>query len=293
MAIAVVFVGAPQAGADSAPGTSAACQPGPLGTPFVPPGAGVTTKGLGADAPAYYEIGSTTGAFAGQPAKGTMIVIHGGGWSTVGKETLVPIRSYVDHWRARGWQTVSIDYRGCGQSIGDVLWFMQRIRQVRPNGTICAAGMSAGGHLALMLASIRKDLACVIAIAGPSDLESLPNQQTYDPTLSLFSSVVPTRLFNLAVSAFGPAPVAFSSPIRYVSNIRARVLLASGELDTKVPTVQNTNYAAALKTAQPNAYADVALLPFGWQPFVHTGVTQDALNDFYARELMLVAPLTK
>ncbi len=268
------------------------CQPGPVAAPYKAPGAGVTTTGLGSNAPAYYEIGSTTGAFAGKTPKGIMIVIHGGGWYAVGKELLVGIRPYVDHWRARGWQTVSIDYRGCGQSLGDVFWFMQRIRQMRPNATICAAGMSAGGHLALMLASVRKDLACVIAMAGPSDLGALSEQTAYDPTLTAFTPVRPTMLYNVALSAFGgdPATLVFSSPMRYVTNVNARVLLASGELDTIVPTVQNTNYAAALKAAQPNAYVDVALLPFGMQPFVHTGISPAAGDDLNARELALVAP---
>src|SRR3954470_19479912 len=45
---------------------------------------GVTSDGLGA-MPAYYELGAPTGPHAGQPPKGVMLVIHGGGWWRVGK----------------------------------------------------------------------------------------------------------------------------------------------------------------------------------------------------------------
>ena len=283
-------IAAPIAPNSGLPGST--CQGVPLGTTFVPPGAGITTTGLGPDAPAYYEVGSTTGAFAGKPPKGIMIVIHGGGWYVVGKQTLVSLRPYVDHWRARGWQTVSIDYRGCSQSIGDVLWFMQRIRQLRPNAVICASGISAGGHLALLLASVRKDLACAISMAGPSDLAALAQQQAYDPVLGLLSPVRPTRLFNGAVAAFGasPSPLIFNSPIAYVAYVKARILLVGGEHDPIIPAEQNANYAAALKAAQPNAYVDTTLLPVGSLPFVHSGISQTGMDDLNARELALVAP---
>ena len=66
---------APAAGADTGVPT---CTPGALGTPFVAPGPGVKTNGLGAGAPVYYEIGAPTGSFAGVAPKGIMLVIHGG-----------------------------------------------------------------------------------------------------------------------------------------------------------------------------------------------------------------------
>ena len=47
--------------------------------------AGVSTNHPGfAGAPAYYEVGLPTGAYAGQPPRGVMLVIHGGGWSPPG-----------------------------------------------------------------------------------------------------------------------------------------------------------------------------------------------------------------
>jgi acetyl esterase/lipase len=295
--VASVFAGATQAaqGLEIAPNSGlpgSSCAAGRLYTPFTPPGAGVKSTGLGAEAPAYYEIGVPTGAFAGKPPKGVMLVIHGGGWFVVGKETLVPVRSYVDNWRARGWTTLSIDYRACGQSLTDVFWFMRRVREIRPNAVVCAAGLSAGGHLALLLASVRPDVACVISVAGPTDLSSLPNQQTFDPVTATMSAVVPTKLFNMAAAAFGGVGTLNAwSPISYAGRIKARVLLANGELDNKVPVQQATDYAAALRSAQPGLYVDEVLLPPGTQPFVHTGASEAGLLEFHAAEDALTAPL--
>ena len=43
--------------------------------------------------------------------------------------------------------------------------------------------------------------------------------------------------------------------------------------------------------ADPNAYVDAVHLDAGDVPFVHTGVTSAALDDFHSREDALVAPL--
>jgi acetyl esterase/lipase len=258
-----------------------------------PTDAGVTMTGLGADAPAYYEIGNPSGAFLGHAPKGLMIVIHGGGWYTVGPAAVAWNRDKANRWRETGWQTINIDYRACAQSIPDVLWFMQRIRLMRPRAVICATGVSAGGHLALMLASVRKDLACAIALAGPSDLGGMQNQLTFDKVTGLNTPTGSVQLFNVAVAAFGakPSPLVFSSPTRYASNISARLLLASGVTDPLVSLTQNANFAIAMRAANPSAYVDVAALPTGPAAFVHTRVTQASLDDLRAREDALVAPL--
>ena len=53
------------------------------------PGPGVSTNALGSSAPAYYEVGEPTGAYLGQPPKGVMFVIHGGGWYQTGAGRVV------------------------------------------------------------------------------------------------------------------------------------------------------------------------------------------------------------
>ncbi len=283
VAALALALGAPVARAETPAANSglagSACVAAPLGATYTPPGAGVTTTGLGDGAPAYYEIGRPTGVYKGKTPKGVMLIIHGGGWFIVGKDSVSQVRGYADSWRSRGWQTINIDYRACKQSIGDVVWFANRIREIAPKVPLCAAGISAGGHLALLLASVRSDVRCVVALAAPSDLTSM---QTTQPKLS-----------GLAAAAFGADLLFASSPIRYVKNVKARVLLVSGAADVSVPPAQNDTYALALHTAQPPAYVDVHLLAPGDQPFVHAGISTAAVAQWSAAEDALVAPVSR
>src|SRR5689334_10864411 len=161
--VVMSLVVAPAARADASavnsglPGSSCAPTREPNAV-YTPPGAGVTTTGLGADAPAYYEIGAPTGTHTGRAPKAIMLVIHPGGWYVVGQEALARwARPIAKRWRSAGWQTVTVDYRACGYSIVDVLWFMQRLRALHPSAVICATGSSAGAHLAMLLATMRPD----------------------------------------------------------------------------------------------------------------------------------------
>jgi len=253
----------------------------------------VSTTALGTDAPAYYEVGKPMGEFAGQSPKATMIVIHGGSWYTTGKEVVAAMRRRADRWRKAGWRTINISYRACGQSIGDVLWFMQRVRDANPSAVICATGASAGGHLALMLAARRTDLACAISHAGPSDLVGIDSQTASDRYTGAPTTAGPARISHLAIAAFGakPGPLEYSSPMSYAGAVTARVLLATGATDFLVPAAQDANFARALRAAHPEAYVDVMSLPKGTVRFVHSLVTPESLEALRAREDALVAPL--
>jgi hypothetical protein len=46
-----------------------------------------------------------------------------------------------------------------------------------------------------------------------------------------------------------------------------------------------------MRAANPAAYVDDVQLAVGTIPFAHGRVTQTALDDFYARETQLVAPV--
>lgn len=284
--LACVLIGVvelPASGADGEPPNTglprSRCAASSEGAKFTAPDRGVTTTGLGSGAPAYYEVGAPSGLFTGRRAKAIMIVIHPGGWYRVGKEVVaVDGRPMADRWRNAGWQTVNIDYRPCAQSIGDVLWFMRRIRQLHADTVICATGSSAGGHLAMLLATMRPDLACAISHAGPTDLLAL------DGTLA-----------NVAVAAFGakPSPLVNSSPRQHAAKIRARVLLATGRTDPLIPRTQDASFAKTLRATRPAGYVDVMSLPPGESWFVHTGVSPASLLAFRVREDALVAPLLR
>ncbi|MEY2472488.1 MAG: hypothetical protein QOK28_1817 [Actinomycetota bacterium] len=289
---AVAAAGASTPAANSGAADSA-CVPTEFDGPYTAPPTGVVTTGLGADAPAYYEVGRPAGGYYGQPAKGVMLLIHGGAWYAVGKTVVAAMRNQADRWRNAGWLTVSVDYRGCAQSFDDVLWFMKRIRQNKPNAVVCADGFSAGAHLALLLAAVRPDLACVIANAGPSDFVGLRTQMTPEKGTGVNSTAGPQKLANFAAAAFGGsvATVARISPSTHIATVKARVLMASGQNDVLVPVAQNRNYALAFRASHPLGYVDVAVLAPGPLLYVHAGVSQSALDDLHARENALVAPL--
>jgi len=284
MTLACVLLGVASVPADASsavaansglPGSS--CTATTDGATFSAPDNGVKTAGLGGDAPAYYEIGAPSGIYAGRAPKGIMLVIHPGGWYRVGREVVaVDGRPMANRWRNAGWQTINIDYRACAQSVHDVLWFMQRVRSLHPNAVICATGASAGGHLAMLLATKRQDLACAISHAGPTDLLALRGS-----------------LSNVAIAAFGakPSPLVNSSPRHHAAKIRARVLLATGKTDPLIPRSQDASFAKTLRSSRRGGYVDVMSLAPGDIWFVHTGISPVALQELRTREDALVAPL--
>jgi acetyl esterase/lipase len=247
-----------------------------------------------AGAPAYYEVGQPTGAYAGRPRRGTMLVIHGGGWTTNGPGAVQASRVEADRWRARGFLTVNITYRPCGQSTTDVAWFYDHTRAVLGSEKICATGISAGGYLALQLASRRPDLYCVVSKAGPTDLATIQGQPAYDSATRTLSQFLGGRwVHNLGAAAFGDENLTADSPAANASgSLRtSRVLQGFSADDGLVPWGQATELRDAMLAANPGAYADTVRMPAGSVSFGHGTVTQSALDDFNAREVALVAPI--
>jgi acetyl esterase/lipase len=237
-----------------------------------------STTALG-ELPFAYEVGEPPG-----PVRGVMLVLHGGGWSSVGRAKLSLTRGDAQRWRGRGWRTVNATYRPCAASATDVLTLYDRVRQTYGSSLpICAFGRSAGGHLSLLLAARRPELACVVAEAGIADLPALANQTTAT------GKVGPSTVANLATAAFGVDRLAQVSAAG--SPVRARVLYAIAAADTLVPFEQATAFAAAQHRRDPSAYVDVLHLDAGNLPFEHAFVSEPALQDFYGREERLVAPL--
>jgi dienelactone hydrolase len=159
---------------------------------------------------------------------------------------------------------------------------------------ICATGISAGGHLALMLAANRPDVYCVVSQAGPTDLTTAQLQGAYDPASGTLSQLDGGRwLHNLGAAAFGEENLAFFSPAANATGSlrNTRVLQSFSGDDQLVPYGQATELRAAMLAANPSAYSVAVQLPKGPVAFGHGGVTQAALDDFRAREVALVAPI--
>jgi acetyl esterase/lipase len=239
-----------------------------------------STSALG-ELPFAYEVGEPAG---GRPARGVMLTIHGGAWSSVGRAKLSLTRGDAERWRARGWRTVNATYRSCGASVADVLTLYDRVRaKYGQSVPICALGRSAGGQLALLLAVRRPRLACVVAVAAIADLPALAHQSAAAGTTG------PRRIFNWATAAFG------ADRLREVSAagspVAARVLYAIAADDSLVPYEQATAFAAAQRRLDRSAYVDTMRLASGDARFEHAFVSEAALAEFQLREQALVLPL--
>jgi len=278
------------------PGSTCAASDG--GLSYSSPGPGISTTAIGV-APAYYELGQPAGAFLGQPAKGLMIAIHGGGWYVVGKGAVAATRPMADIWRNRGWATLNITYRACAQSVPDVVWFHDAARQlVGSTFPLCVFGSSAGAHLALMMSSFRPDVGCVIGEGAPTNLLTMPNETAYNPNTQRSDQTDgPAWSYNLAVAAFGSSQLDALSPARHPGS--ARLFLATAQQDEFIPWAQAQDMVSAVQAAFPGSYADTEQLGAGTAPvkFTHvsasqgTGVSQSAYNDYLVRQLKAVAPM--
>jgi acetyl esterase/lipase len=246
-------------------------------------------------APAYYEVGLPTGAYVGQAPRGVMLVIHGGAWMKTGVGAVQSMRPDADRWRARGWETVNLTYRACGQTATDVLWFYDKARTAFGAAKICALGTSAGGNLALLIGAYRPDLYCAVSQAGPTDLRTIQDEFAYDAASGLHNQTLGGRwVHNLGGAAFGEENLFWFSPaaLAYGSLKNTRVLQGFSADDPLVPYQQTADLTNAMRAANPVAYVDNIQLAAGTIPFAHGRVTQVALNDFYARETQLVAPVS-
>jgi dienelactone hydrolase len=200
------------------------------------------------------------------------------------------MRAEANRWRDRGWSTVNLTYRACGQSVADALWFYDRARAMSgPQVPVCTTGMSAGGHLALSIAAMRPDTSCAVAQGAPSDLAALLVQTAFDGATLGQQGVGPTKVYWWSVAAFGLLDLGVRSPA--LAPIRARVLAATAERDPLIPAGQDAGLAAKLRARDSSAYVDTMRLATGPERFTHATVARTELEAFWQRELALVEPL--
>lgn len=222
--------------------------------------------GCGGSSP-YSERGAPSGVFAGKAPRGAVLVIHGGAWHIVGMRAVRAMRNDAARLNALGFETLNIDYRRGRDSLPDVLAAYDRLRgEVGAQTPICAFGTSAGGHLALMLAERRPDVACVVAEAPPTLLTSLTG-----------------RVLGYARHYFGDdAELRAWSPVLGVRRLRAATLVAQATDDPTVPFAQST----ALVRADPSVRR-VVLRPGPW-PWVHANVDGGDLERLHADEAAFI-----
>ena len=253
------------------------------------------TTSLGPKAAARYTMGAPTSrAESGRPVQRVMMFLHGGGWYTVGQGALNATQPSADMWRSVGWEAVNVDYLPCARSIRSALKMYDLVRaHFGPAVPICIDGDSAGGHLALMIAERRSDVACVITNAAPTDLTKIAKQGAHAVAAGLAATVLKAGAKlaeNLAKVTFGKANLNAISPIRAASKITARVLLAQSSDDVKVPAAQAASMARAILKAHPGAYVDTDILSPGEVEFGHGTASPGSVADYYRRVDELVAP---
>ncbi|MEO5803500.1 MAG: alpha/beta hydrolase [Verrucomicrobiota bacterium] len=257
--------------------------------------AGLVTNHAGfANAPAYYEIGAPTGASNGLPPRGIALLIHGGGWVIAGPGAAESLRSTADRWRARGFQTVNISYRPGGLSVTDALWFFDHVRSTYgPTIPIVTMGQSAGGHLALVVASYRTNVYAAISQAGPTDLAAIATQPAYDTTTGGSQTNAGRWVHNLGSASFGVENLELYNVVGRAANLtNTRILQGFALNDSLVSTQQATTLQTAILAVNPGAYVDTDLMANGTIQFVHGFVSTAANNDFITtREQNLISTL--
>lgn len=240
----------------------------------------------------YYEVLPPTSG----PSKGVMLTIHGGSWfggvhvwettnalglgATRGNWMATGYPAERDRYRALGWTVYNVDYHSGGaRALDDLQSFYDELRALMPSAKICTSGGSAGGHLALMLATRNHDIACAISLAGPTNLST-------------------GAAFDLITAAFGPQGDGTTwddnSPALNVDGFATETLLATAAGDTLVPPSQAEAFADALDLV-PGAPSTTPLELDAGQPaylgclpgsthFIHACVTDAEFARYLAAE---------
>lgn len=204
----------------------------------------------------------------GKPT-GVLMLIPGGGWKTFVPNYQLQV-ALAKSIQAGGLATVAVLYSPGVKGFRQIEGVYQEARQRYPGRPICAMGMSAGGHLALMLAAREPGLACVIDQAGPTDLATLGAQGA-------------VATYQAAVTAFGRGGLHRWSPVHVARSIKSKVLMIYAKNDGLVP------YAQGQELKQELPGAELISLPAGSAGFVHSQVDPGALARANQRQEAFLA----
>lgn len=207
-------------------------------------------------------------------ARAGVLELHGGGWFLIGPGATAGIRPRAERAASQGYRVLNADYRAGGNSVKDAVAAYDRLKKAVRGGPVCIEGESAGGHLALMVAT-RRDVACVIAHAAPTDLATL----TDSPTI---------ELAKLARRAFGPTSSRMNqySPLAQAARLNGRILLAAQRGDPVVSDDQAVRLSNRL--IELGSPAGLIVMRPGTARYVHGQVDagQAAQLETYQRALL-------
>ncbi|GLY46899.1 hypothetical protein Lesp01_05550 [Lentzea sp. NBRC 102530] len=183
-----------------------------------------------------------------------VVLVHGGGWAGGNWRQL---RAYANWLADNGYRAVCISYRLAPPARWDVAPFdvIDGVRWVEAHAgalgvdpdRVALFGSSAGGHLALLAASLGEHPRprAVVSVYGPVDLLSLYDTLRHKRVSPVGREVAPLVDFLGGT----PQEVAdrweWSSPIAHVESAPARVCVVTGAQDQWVPLETITPYMVA------------------------------------------------
>jgi acetyl esterase/lipase len=193
-----------------------------------------------------------------------VLCIHGGGWTSGSRADMTDSMTWL---QSLGYFACSIDYRLAPQypfpaQLEDCKCAVRYLRahakalNIDPS-RIGVLGISAGSHLALMLAvtpNVQKfegsggwndqpsTVKCVVGLEGPTDLGAAFGGSKTSAEVQGISQA----FFGHPISQDSDAAAA-ASPMTYVKAGDPPMLLIHGEADTLVPVAQTLDFAAKLK----------------------------------------------
>jgi len=213
------------------------------------PGAAPAMSGLLTPQPApavsVTPVAAAASADPAGPVRGTIILIHGGGWA--GHDAAAQ-RHLLEHpgplFLQRNWRVVSIDYNAGANGLQDLLDTAgQELTRRTGNGPLCLYGESSGAHLALIAASRLRAIDCVIGLGAPTDLVNYHAEAaaSTEPRAKLVAGRI-AQYFGTTATELAPW-----DPVTLASRIRADVVLLREGDDAVFSTV----HAQRMQTARP------------------------------------------
>ncbi|MFM7319139.1 MAG: alpha/beta hydrolase fold domain-containing protein, partial [bacterium] len=207
---------------------------------------------------------STAAPASGYPV---ILAIHGGGWHKYSKEQFSPA---VEPLTSEGFAVVAVNYQlatsrapswpmaltDLWQSVG---WINRQSANYRLNPQqITALGTSAGGNLAMLLATgAGTPFASTSSAASPQNLPKIQAAVSFfGPTELESCSADSRRGAGIAITRFLGGSVTelpdlyqAASPLNHVSKTTAPILLIHGTADDLIPVSQSEKMADALSKA--------------------------------------------
>jgi dienelactone hydrolase len=180
-------------------------------------------------------------------ANGTMLMIHGGGWTGPAPRAQAALMTMPGQTLSgRSWRIVSVDYHEGSASLQDVLDAAGSELANPAGGPLCIYGESAGAQLALVAASRLSGVDCVVAMGPPADFEAYQAEvsASNDPDRSIIAAQM------RAVWGQTPEERAPNDPVKVAKSIRGDVLIMREADDSLIPIEQIEHFLAARPTTE-------------------------------------------